>query len=135
MANEQPPTQTEAPVRRPRQISEKRRDKKRIADRICQRQARARTKNKIAELESLVAHLTSQSGNEISRDLRDELEKSRAENGSLRRKLATISSLAQVADECPAGTNQDNIGATANISNGKHDHCGGIELVVTNHSS
>ncbi|OAG40233.1 hypothetical protein AYO21_05516 [Fonsecaea monophora] len=83
-------------VRKPKQISDKRRDKKRVADRHCQRQARARTKNKIAELESLVAHLTSQSGNEICRELREQLESARTECRSLKRKLATIYSLAQI---------------------------------------
>ncbi|KIW89149.1 uncharacterized protein Z519_10001 [Cladophialophora bantiana CBS 173.52] len=82
--------------RKPKQISDKRRDKKRVADRHCQRQARARTKNKIAELESLVAHLTSQSGNEVCRELREQLETARTECRSLRRKLATIYSLAQI---------------------------------------
>ncbi|OAP58539.1 hypothetical protein AYL99_07629 [Fonsecaea erecta] len=89
-------TGPQPPGRKPKQISDKRRDKKRVADRHCQRQARARTKNKIAELESLVAHLTSQSGNEVCRELREQLESARTEIRSLKRKLATISSLAQV---------------------------------------
>ncbi|OAL30747.1 hypothetical protein AYO22_01367 [Fonsecaea multimorphosa] len=84
------------PSRKPKQISDKRRDKKRVADRHCQRQARARTKNKIAELESLVAHLTSQSGNEVCRELREQLEIARTESRSLKRKLATIYSLAHI---------------------------------------
>lgn len=90
-----------APERRASQISEKRRDKKRVADRLCQRQARARTKNRIAELEALVSNLTSQSGNEICRDLRAQLDRSRAECHSLQRRLVTISSIAQahVGDE------------------------------------
>ncbi|OCT49686.1 hypothetical protein CLCR_07396 [Cladophialophora carrionii] len=101
MSPETSPTQAQTSSHRPRQISDKRRDKKRVADRLCQRQARARTKNKIAELEALVAHLTSQSGNEIYRELKDELEKSRAESQSLRRKLATIASIARNGDEGP----------------------------------
>ncbi|EXJ61684.1 hypothetical protein A1O7_02113 [Cladophialophora yegresii CBS 114405] len=101
MATVTTPIHLQTSSHRPRQISDKRRDKKRVADRLCQRQARARTKNKIAELEALVAHLTSQSGNEIYKELKDELEKSRAESSSLRRKLATIASIARIGDEGP----------------------------------
>lgn len=79
-----------------RQISDERREKKRVADRLCQRQARARKKDKIAELESLVTHLTSLSGNEVYRELREQLEETRTECKSLKQKLATILSIAQI---------------------------------------
>ncbi|KAK5051343.1 hypothetical protein LTR84_002995 [Exophiala bonariae] len=111
ISSEAPHKQAPAGVRqaskRSSQMSDKRREKKRIADRICQREARARNKNKIAELESLVTHLTSLSGNEVYGELKQQLEESRAECRSLKQKLATILSIAQINGTETSSVNRD----------------------------
>lgn len=81
--------------RKAKQLSAARRDKKRVADRVCQQKARARTKNRIAELESMVAELTNDSGNDLCKRLMEQLDQSRAECLALKRKLAVIASLAR----------------------------------------